>query len=66
VKKVEKDEVILGLSLCFGRLAGWSEARQIWSHWSLLDVGVLYCKVDDKGKMVGESEVGGRQPFRRA
>jgi hypothetical protein len=56
VKKAEEGEMILGLSVCFGRLGGWSEARQMWSHWELSDVGVVYCKVDKMRNMVGGSE----------
>jgi hypothetical protein len=44
VKKAEEDEVIVGLSACFGNLGGWSESVGMWSHWGLCNVGVLVAR----------------------
>jgi hypothetical protein len=46
VRKAGEEEVIAGLSMCFGRPGGWSEGMNIWSHWGLSDVGVVLAKVD--------------------
>lgn len=41
VKRAEEGEVIVGLSVCFGRLGGWSQSAKMWSHWGMSDVGVV-------------------------
>lgn len=44
VKKAEEGEVIVGLTVCFGRLGGWSQSAKMWSHWGMCDLGVVIAK----------------------
>jgi hypothetical protein len=48
IVKAEEGELIIGLTACFGRVAGWSEGAKMWSHWCLSGLGVLCMKVGDK------------------
>ncbi|KAH7406456.1 hypothetical protein DE146DRAFT_753024 [Phaeosphaeria sp. MPI-PUGE-AT-0046c] len=48
IKRAGEGEVIVGLSVCFGRLGGWSESTRMWSHYGASDFGVIIAK--------GESE----------
>lgn len=48
VLKAGEGEVIVGLSMCFGRLGGWSEGAKMWSHFGACDFGIVIAK--------GESE----------
>lgn len=44
-----KGEVIVGLSVCFGRLSGWSTGVKAFSHWTVREVGVMLQSVDEEG-----------------
>jgi hypothetical protein len=44
----KQGECIVGLSVCFGRLSGWSPGAKMWSHWAVSDVGVMLESVDDE------------------
>jgi hypothetical protein len=44
VKRAEDGEQIVGLSVCFGQLGGWSESAKMWSHWGMSDVGVMIAR----------------------
>lgn len=48
VIKAGEKEVIVGLSVCFGQLGGWSEGAKMWSHFGACDFGVVVAR--------GESE----------
>ena len=48
VVKAGEGEVVVGLSMCFGNLGGWSETAKMWSHWGLWDLGVVVAKADDE------------------
>lgn len=52
-KIASEDECIMGLSVCFGRLGGWSWKAKMYSHWKLSDVGVVLARRD--GRMWGEA-----------
>lgn len=41
-----EDEVILGLSACFGTLGGWSSSAKMYSHWKVSEIGVVLGKKD--------------------
>ena len=45
-KVASEDECIVGLSVCFGDLNGWSWAAKMFSHWKVSEVGVVVCKKD--------------------
>jgi len=38
-------EMVVGLSVCFGNLGGWSARAGTWSHWGMWDFGVVVSKV---------------------
>lgn len=43
---VGEDEAILGLSVCFGRLGGWSWSAKMYSHWKVSEIGLVLGKKD--------------------
>lgn len=45
-------EVMVGLSVSFGRLSGWSHGAKMWSHWTVSDLGVMLQKVDEVGNWI--------------
>lgn len=42
-------EVIVGLSVSFGKLSGWSHRAKMSSHWTISDLGVMLQSVDENG-----------------
>ena len=47
VKTTPPGHVIVGLSCCFGKLSGWSQAASLFSHWKLSDLGVITIEVKE-------------------
>lgn len=41
-----EEECIVGLSVCFGRLGGWSWKAKMYSHWKVSEIGVVVCRRD--------------------
>ena len=50
VLKVEEGEVIVGLSVCVGRLGGGSEGAKMWSHFGASDFGIVVAKGEKEGE----------------
>lgn len=40
------EECIVGLSVCFGRLGGWSWKAKMYSHWKVSEIGIVVCRRD--------------------
>lgn len=47
VLRAKEGDVIVGLSACFGQVAGWSKGATMWSHWCLSGLGVVCMKMKD-------------------
>lgn len=41
-----EEECIVGLSVCFGRLGGWSWKAKMYSHWKVSELGVVLARRD--------------------
>lgn len=52
IKRAEPGELITGLSVCFGRLGGWSWGAKMHSHWKVDSFGVVTMRID--GNAEGE------------
>ncbi|KAI8932283.1 hypothetical protein NX059_010480 [Plenodomus lindquistii] len=46
VKKAPEGKAVVGLSVCFGKLGGWSEKSKKWSHWGMSWFGIVLGKME--------------------
>ncbi|KAF9690589.1 hypothetical protein EKO04_011428 [Ascochyta lentis] len=47
--EAKEGEVVVGLSVSFSTLSGWSSGATMWSHWTVRELGVMLQRVDEAG-----------------